>query len=73
MVQTMVKRYGPDHADPDRLCTFGIFTEQNLDAAHIQSFGQLSAQTADAIYPQHEDIPDEKHVPSSRPTFKPKN
>lgn len=33
---------------------------KNLDAAHIQSFGQLSAQTADAIYPQHEDIPDEK-------------
>ncbi|WP_347453698.1 inorganic phosphate transporter [Acinetobacter thermotolerans] len=33
---------------------------KNLDTAHIQSFGQLSAQTADVIYPKHEDIPDEK-------------
>ena len=46
---------------------------KNLDAAHIQSFGQLSAQTADAIYPQHEDIPDEKLVPSLPHTFKLKN
>ncbi len=33
---------------------------KNLDAQHIQSFGQLSAQTADVIYPNHTDIPDEK-------------
>ena len=33
---------------------------KNLDAQHIQSFGQLSAQTADVIYPNHQDIPDEK-------------
>ncbi|MHA5056570.1 inorganic phosphate transporter [Acinetobacter schindleri] len=33
---------------------------KNLDAQHIQSFGQLSAQTADVIYPQHDDIPDEQ-------------
>lgn len=33
---------------------------KNLDAQHIQSFGQLSAQTADVIYPNHQDIPDEQ-------------
>jgi inorganic phosphate transporter, PiT family len=33
---------------------------KNLDQQHIQSFGQLSAQTANAIYPNHEDIADEK-------------
>ncbi|WP_441374425.1 inorganic phosphate transporter [Acinetobacter lwoffii] len=33
---------------------------KNLDAQHIQSFGQLSAQTADVIYPDHQDIPDEQ-------------
>ncbi|WP_353382150.1 inorganic phosphate transporter [Acinetobacter schindleri] len=33
---------------------------KNLDAQHIQSFGKLSAQTADVIYPQHDDIPDEQ-------------
>ena len=32
---------------------------KNLDAQHIQSFGQLSAQTANVIYPNHQDIPDE--------------
>ncbi len=31
---------------------------KNLDSEHIQSFKQLSAQTATAIYAQHEDIPD---------------
>lgn len=31
---------------------------KNLDNAHIQSFEQLSQQTATAIYPQHEDIAD---------------
>ncbi|MFV5403140.1 inorganic phosphate transporter [Acinetobacter sp. 228] len=33
---------------------------KNLDTQHIQSFGQLSAQTADVIYPNHQDIPDEQ-------------
>jgi PiT family inorganic phosphate transporter len=33
---------------------------KNLDAQHIQTFGQLSAQTADVIYPNHADIEDEK-------------
>lgn len=33
---------------------------KNLDAQHIQSFGQLSVQTADVIYPNHQDIPDEQ-------------
>ncbi|WP_216934009.1 MULTISPECIES: inorganic phosphate transporter [unclassified Acinetobacter] len=33
---------------------------KNLDIQHLQSFGQLSAQTADAIYPNHQDIPDEQ-------------
>jgi len=33
---------------------------KNLDSKHIQSFEQLSAQTAAVIYPQHADIPDEK-------------
>ena len=33
---------------------------KNLDAQHIQSFGQLSAQTANVIYPNHQDIPDEQ-------------
>lgn len=33
---------------------------KNLDAQHIQSFGQLSAQTADVIYPNHQDILDEQ-------------
>jgi len=33
---------------------------KNLDVQHIQSFGQLSAQTADVIYPNHQDIPDEQ-------------
>ena len=33
---------------------------KNLDQQHIQTFGQLSAQTADVIYPNHQDIPDEK-------------
>ena len=33
---------------------------KNLDHAHLQSFEQLSAQTATAIYPQHDDIPDDK-------------
>lgn len=33
---------------------------KSLDAQHIQSFGQLSAQTADVIYPNHQDIPDEQ-------------
>ncbi|TCM65181.1 PiT family inorganic phosphate transporter [Acinetobacter calcoaceticus] len=31
---------------------------KNLDQAHIQSFDQLSSQTAVAIYAQHADIPD---------------
>lgn len=31
---------------------------KNLDSEHIQSFKQLSAQTATAIYAQHDDIPD---------------
>ena len=31
---------------------------KNLDSAHIQSFEQLSQQTATAIYPQHENITD---------------
>ncbi|MCG2607073.1 MULTISPECIES: inorganic phosphate transporter [unclassified Acinetobacter] len=31
---------------------------KNLDNAHIQSFEQLSQQTATAIYPQHENITD---------------
>ncbi|TCB66776.1 inorganic phosphate transporter [Acinetobacter sp. ANC 4216] len=31
---------------------------KNLDNAHIQSFEQLSQQTATAIYPQHENIAD---------------
>ena len=30
----------------------------NLDAKHIQSFEQLSEQTAAVIYPNHQDIPD---------------
>ncbi|WP_074383100.1 inorganic phosphate transporter [Acinetobacter pseudolwoffii] len=33
---------------------------KNLDQQHIQTFGQLSAQTANAIYPDHADIEDEK-------------
>ena len=33
---------------------------KNLDAAHLQSFQQLSTQTADVIYAQHVDMPDEK-------------
>ncbi|MFV5492140.1 inorganic phosphate transporter [Acinetobacter sp. ASP199] len=33
---------------------------KNLDTQHIQSFGELSAQTADVIYPNHADIEDEK-------------
>lgn len=33
---------------------------KNLDQKHIQSFEQLSAQTAAAVYPKHEDIADEK-------------
>ena len=33
---------------------------KNLDSKHIQSFEQLSAQTAAVIYPQHADISDEK-------------
>ncbi|WP_374663138.1 inorganic phosphate transporter [Acinetobacter sp.] len=33
---------------------------KNLDNQHIQSFHQLSEQTATAIYAQHADIPDEK-------------
>ncbi|WP_180027990.1 inorganic phosphate transporter [Acinetobacter sp. YH16032] len=33
---------------------------KSLDQQHIQTFGQLSAQTADLIYPNHQDIPDEK-------------
>ncbi|CAM2972489.1 inorganic phosphate transporter [Acinetobacter celticus] len=33
---------------------------QNLDQKHIQSFEQLSGQTAQVIYAQHTDIPDEK-------------
>ncbi|WP_353143327.1 inorganic phosphate transporter [Acinetobacter pragensis] len=32
---------------------------KNLDHKHIQSFEQLSVQTAAAIYPQHKDISDE--------------
>ncbi len=32
---------------------------KNLDHQHIQSFHQLSAQTATAIYAQHDDIPDD--------------
>jgi PiT family inorganic phosphate transporter len=31
---------------------------KNLDAKHIQSFEQLSEQTAAVIYPNHQDIPD---------------
>ncbi|WP_180042930.1 MULTISPECIES: inorganic phosphate transporter [unclassified Acinetobacter] len=31
---------------------------KNFDSAHIQSFEQLSQQTATAIYPQHENITD---------------
>jgi len=38
----------------------GYSLNKNLDAQHIQSFGQLSAQTADVIYPNHQDIPDEQ-------------
>ena len=33
---------------------------KNVDTEHMQSFGQLSAQTANVIYPNHEDIADEK-------------
>lgn len=33
---------------------------KNLDQQHVQSFQQLSVQAADAIYAQHQDIPDEK-------------
>lgn len=33
---------------------------KELDQNHIQSFQQLSTQTADVIYPQHADMPDEK-------------
>ncbi len=33
---------------------------KNLDQQHLQSFSQLSTQTATAIYAQHADIPDEK-------------
>ena len=33
---------------------------KNLDSAHIQSFEQLSQQTAAAIYPQHENITDDQ-------------
>lgn len=33
---------------------------KNLDQKHVQTFEQLSVQAADAIYPQHQDIPDEK-------------
>ena len=33
---------------------------KNVDSQHMQSFGQLSAQTAAVIYPNHEDIADEK-------------
>ncbi|SEL78221.1 inorganic phosphate transporter [Acinetobacter sp. DSM 11652] len=33
---------------------------KSLDQQHIQTFGQLSAETADLIYPNHQDIPDEK-------------
>ncbi len=33
---------------------------KSLDHEHIQSFNQLSNQTATAIYANHEDIPDEK-------------
>ena len=33
---------------------------KNLDNQHIQSFHQLSAQTATAIYPNHDEIADEK-------------
>ena len=33
---------------------------KNLDHQHLQSFSQLSSQTAAAIYTQHTDIPDEQ-------------
>lgn len=33
---------------------------KNLDQQHIQSFGELSAQTAQVIYANHQDIPDEQ-------------
>lgn len=33
---------------------------KNLDQQHLQSFSQLSEQTASAIYAQHSDIPDEQ-------------
>ncbi|MFN4106040.1 MAG: inorganic phosphate transporter [Acinetobacter johnsonii] len=33
---------------------------KNLDSQHIQSFAQLSNQTANVIYTQHDDIVDEK-------------
>ena len=33
---------------------------KNLDSQHIQSFAQLSNQTANVIYTQHDDIADEK-------------
>ena len=33
---------------------------KNLDQQHLQSFEQLSSQTATAIYANHSDIPDEK-------------
>ncbi len=33
---------------------------KNVDSQHMQSFGQLSAQTAQVIYPNHDDIADEK-------------
>ncbi|ANF81315.1 nuclease PIN [Acinetobacter sp. NCu2D-2] len=33
---------------------------KNLDQEHIQSFSQLSQNTAQVIYAQHEDIPDEQ-------------
>ncbi len=32
---------------------------KNLDQEHLQSFGQLSAQTSQVIYANHEEIPDE--------------
>ena len=33
---------------------------KNIDAEHIQSFQQLSAHTASAMYAKHEDIPDQQ-------------
>jgi PiT family inorganic phosphate transporter len=45
---------------------------KNLDSQHIQSFAQLSDQTAAVIYPNHNDIADEKARTVISNIFKPK-